>query len=409
MLSLSEQIASTRGAPRSLRLWIAAAIAVATLQFEGCGNSQASPTRASVPRGPSVGIAAAVLRSVRDSDEFSGRLEATEAVELRARVGGYIKKVNFHAGEEVAKGQLLFTIDPDTYRAAVDHARAELAAAQARSALAHTEQERARSLLAEKALSQEEYDQRSAALRTSQADVDAAQAALESALLDLGYSQVRAPIAGKVSRERVTEGNLVTAGSTLLTTIVSQDKVYAVFDASESVYLKYAALVAGPLSASPSHPAYAQLGLLNESGFPHDGVIESFDNRVDSETGSVRARALFDNARRQYTPGLYARVRLLSGAPYDAVLTPERAIGTNQDRKFVLVVGGDGVAQVRPVELGELVDGMRVISAGLKPGENVVVDGLQRVRPGAPVTPELLALDAHGFPLPAGAAPTTSR
>lgn len=355
-----------------------------------------APAGGAAAGAPPVGVAAAVVRRVSDVDDFTGRLEATEAVAVRPRVGGYIEKVHFRAGQDVKKGELLITIDPLTYRADVGRAQGELAAAQSRAALAKLERARGQTLFGQKAISKQEDDQLSATLVTSVANVQAAESALQTAKLNLGYTEIRAPISGRISRALITEGNLVAAGSSVLTTIESLDQVYAYFDASEAVFLRFAGQAKGPVHSLTNAPVAIRMGLINESGYPHEGRIESFDNRLNVNTGAIRTRAVFDNRGREFTPGLYARLRLVSGTPEEAVLVPDRAIGTDQSKRFVVVVGADDVAAYRDVELGSLYDGMRVVRSGLKAGERIVVEGLQRVRPGAKVTPEVEALDEHG-------------
>jgi RND family efflux transporter MFP subunit len=230
--------------------------------------------------------------------------------------------------------------------------------------------------------------------------VQAAEASVQAAELNVGYTQIRAPIAGRLSRANVTAGNLVNIGDPVLTSLVSQDKVYAYFDAAEDAYLKYVRLAReGSHAGSGTSPNPVVMGLADEEGFPHRGVLDFVDNRLNTQTGTMRGRAVFDNAERRFTPGLFARVRLVGSGTYSAVLTPEQAIGTDQSKKFVLVIGQDNKAQFREIKLGALIDGMRVISSGLFAGDLVVVDGLQRVRPGMPVTPEKLPIDDKGMPI----------
>jgi RND family efflux transporter MFP subunit len=244
-----------------------------------------------------------------------------------------------------------------------------------------------------RAISQQEAEQLRAAARNAASAVQAARAALASARLNLGFTRILAPIGGRVSRTAVTAGNLVNANSDILTSIVATDRIYAYFDVSEAAFLKY-----GPAASAPGALRSVQMGLFNEQGFPHAGRLDFVDNRLNPATGSMRLRAVFDNPGARFTPGLSARIRLGAGAPYAATVVPERAIGTDQTRKVVLVVGPDRRVQVRAVTTGALVDGMRVVD-GVQPGEAVIVDGLQRAFPGAPVAPQLVELDAHGMPL----------
>jgi RND family efflux transporter MFP subunit len=351
---------------------------------------------------PPVSVAPAVERQVQEFDEFTGRLEAPQSVDVRSRVTGYIKAVHFRDGQEVKQGDLLFTIDPDPYLADLARARAQLVSAQTQVELARSDEARGRKLIDVKAISQQEYDQLTSGSRNAEANVQAAEAAVRSAELNVGYCQIRAPIAGRVSRANPTStvGNLVNIGDPVLTSIVSLDKVYAYFDAAEDAYLKYVRLdKEGARPGARTNPNPVMMGLADEDGFPHRGVMDFVDNRLNNQTGAIRARAVFDNAERRFTPGLFARIKLVGSGTYTAVLTPEAAIGTDQSKKFILVVGQNNTAQFREVKLGALIDGMRVIKSGVFPGDLVVVDGLQRVRPGMPVTPEKLAIDERGMPV----------
>ncbi len=343
-------------------------------------------------------VAAAVERTVTDTEEFTGRLEAPRSVEIRPRIGGTIDKVHFKDGARVAQGALLFTIDPKPFQAELARAQAQLSAVRSRAELAKSELARAKKLLDAKAVSAQEYDQLTSGAATSGADIDAAEAAVRVAQLNLGYTSVRAPIAGQLSRANITEGNLVSEQN-VLTTLVATQTVYAYFDGSEQTYLR---LRKGAAART------VKMALADDTGFPHTGQVDFVDNQLNPQTGSIRVRAVFDNPKGEFTPGLFARLRLSVGAPYPAVLTPERAINTDQNRKLVYVVGADNMPQPREVQLGTLMEGMRVVTSGLKAGELVVVDGLQRVRPGAPVTPQKVETDERGMPIappPAGGPP----
>jgi len=345
-----------------------------------------------------VSVAAAVERTVTDTEEFTGRLEAPRSVEIRPRIGGTIDKVHFKDGARVAQGALLFTIDPKPFQAELARAQAQLSAVRSRAELAKSELARAKKLLDAKAVSAQEYDQLTSGAATSGADIDAAEAAVRVAQLNLGYTSVRAPIAGQLSRANITEGNLVSEQN-VLTTLVATQTVYAYFDGSEQTYLR---LRKGAAART------VKMALADDTGFPHTGQVDFVDNQLNPQTGSIRVRAVFDNPKGEFTPGLFARLRLSVGAPYPAVLTPERAINTDQNRKLVYVVGADNMPQPREVQLGTLMEGMRVVTSGLKAGELVVVDGLQRVRPGAPVTPQKVETDERGMPIappPAGGPP----
>ena len=369
-----------------------AAVLMAVLLLGAC--SKPGEPAGGPPEAAPVSVAAAVQRTVSDSYEFTGRLEAPRWVEVRARVGGTIEKVHFRDGARVAAGALLFTIDPLPYEAELARAQSQLTAARSRAGLATQDLARAQKLLESKAVSRQEFDQLTSGAATSSADIRTAEAALRIAQLNMGYTKVTAPMAGQLSRADLTEGNLVTPQS-VLTTLVATQTVYAYFDGSEQVFLR--------LRKGEPGLRTVRMGLADESGFPHEGRIDFVDNRLNAQTGSIRMRGVFDNARGQFTPGLFARLQLAGGVPYPAVLTPERAISTDQSRKLLFVVGEGNVAQPREVQLGALMDGMRVITQGLKAGELVVVDGLQRVRPGAPVTPIKLDTDERGMPLAAPA------
>lgn len=374
----------------------ALAAAVLTLVLQGCSSE--AQTQAAAPL-PQVSVAAALERNVQEWDEFTGRLEAVESVEIRPRVTGYIESVNFTEGSIVKKGDLLFVIDPRPYRAELSKAEAELARAIARAELSNTDVERSEKLLGVKAVSREEYDQRLNAQRESQANVEAARAAVTAAKLNLEFTRVTAPITGRVSRAVVTAGNLVTGGSTqatLLTTLVSIDPIYVTFEGDEQVYLKYTELARRgdrPSSRDAANPVL--MALANEEGFPHKGAMTFVDNQVDPRTGTIRARASFENKDGYLTPGLFARVKLLGQSAHKTVLVDDRAVGTDQSQKFVYVVDSDNKVSYRSVKVGRLTDGLRIIEDGLEPGENVIVNGLQRVRPGVVVAPEKVAMDAR--------------
>ena len=343
------------------------------------------------PGAPPVSVAPAAQRTVTDIEEFTGRLEAPRSVEVRPRIGGTIDKVHFRDGARVAAGALLFTIDPKPFEAELARAQSQLAAARSRAELASQELARAKKLLDAKAVSAQEFDQLTSGAATSGADIRAAEAAVRVAQLNLGYTRVRAPMAGQLSRADITEGNLV-GDQSVLTTLVATEQVYAYFDGSEQTFLRLR-------KGNPSQRA-VRMALADETGFPHEGRIDFVDNRLNPQTGSIRMRAVFDNPKGEFTPGLFARLQLAGGAAYPAVLTPDRAIATDQSKKLVFVIGENNVAQPREVQLGTLIDGMRVVTSGLKAGERVVVDGLQRVRPGVPVQPVTVPTDERGMPIP---------
>ncbi|MEX5745145.1 efflux RND transporter periplasmic adaptor subunit [Massilia sp. X63] len=364
-----------------------AAAGLAGAVLAGCADANSQDGAAAAPAAPPVSAAVVIEKPVAETQEFSGRLEAVEVVEIRPRVSGYITAVNFKPGAEVKKGEVLFVIDPRPYQAEADRAGAAAGAARARADLARLELQRAERLLQDKAIAQREFDEKAAAQKELEANARAAQAQYEAARLNLAYTRVAAPIDGRVSKAEITLGNLVDA-SAVLTSVVSMDRIYASFNGDEQTYLRVGA------RDQRAREAVVKVGLANEEGFPHTGKLEFVDNRLDARTGSVRMRALLANPDRALAPGLFARVQVGSGEAGKAVVINDRAVGTDQNRKFVVVVGADGKAEYRPVTLGPVVDGMRVVRSGLKAGEKIVVGGLQRVRPGAPVAPQMVPMDA---------------
>lgn len=374
-------------------------ISLLAILLAGCRNESQQPS--GPPPAPTVSVAEVIEREVAEWDEFTGRLEAVETVEVRPRVDGQIERVAFRHGAEVKKGDLLFVIDARTYKAEYDRAQAELARVRSQLELARIQLERAQKVVGSGGVAKQEVDERAAAVKQFETQIAAAQAALESARLNIEFTEVRAPIAGRTSRAEVTTGNLVTNATTVLTTIVSLDPIYLYFEGDERVYLRYQELArAGerPSSRVVRNPVF--IGLSNEEGHPHEGYIDFVDNRLDPRTGTIRARGVFANKDRAFTPGLFARVKLVGSGRYRTVLVNDRAIGTDQDRKFVLVVGADGNTQYRAVKLGPIVDGLRVVREGLKAGEVIVVNGLRRVRPGMPVKPNKVPMEtAHEAPV----------
>jgi RND family efflux transporter MFP subunit len=357
------------------------------LLLAGCADKPADP-----PPAPAVTVAAVPDRDITDWDEFTGRFEAVDAVEIRPRVSGYIGRVDFAEGKEVTKGEVLFEIDPRPYQADLARAQAELERARTGAELAAREVQRAKRLVDVQAISREEFDSRVSAQAQGDASVRAAEAAVRTASLNLEWTKVRSPIAGRVSRAEVTAGNLVQAGpptATLLTTVVSLDPIYVYFEGDEQTYLKYSRLAqAGsrPSSRDTKNPIY--MGLMNEDGlFPHQGYVDFVDNALNPATGTIRVRAVFSNKDRLFTPGLFARLKLVGSGRYHATLVLDRAVGTDQDKKFVLVLKPDSTVDYRSVQIGRLVDGLRVVTSGLKPGEQIVINGMQRARPGMKVTP----------------------
>jgi multidrug efflux system membrane fusion protein len=377
--------------------WLAAL--ACSIGLGGCID--AADAQGAPPQAAPVSVVPAVQRMVSDSEEFSGRLEASEFVELRARVSGTLEQIHFVDGAAVKKGQLLFSIDPRPFAAEVARAESQLAAVSARADLAQIELARAQKLVDARAVSRQEFDQLSSGARTSQADIRSAEAALRVARLNLDYAAVRSPIAGRASRANVSVGNLVN-DQTVLTTIAGTARVYAYFDTSEQTFLR--------VTAGGQKAPLVRMGLANEAGHPHEGRVDFIDNRLNPQTGAIRMRAAFDNSKGLFTPGLAAKLIMGTSAPYAAVLVPDRAIGTDQTKKFVYVVGANGQPQFREVRLGALQGGMRVLADGsVKPGEQVIVEGLQRVVPGMPVAAQVLKVDAAGLPVPPAAAPAAPK
>ncbi|MFO7325646.1 MAG: efflux RND transporter periplasmic adaptor subunit [Pseudomonadota bacterium] len=378
--------------PRTAVLALMGLAAGAPLFLTACNSQSAQAAATQVVVAPEVSVAEVLEREITNYREFTGRIEAVERVELRPRVSGYIESVAFREGAEVARGDVLFVIDPRPYEAALKRAQAELARAESALRQAQGEHERAVKLLALRALSQEEFDARTAGIEKARADVQAAHAAVDAAELDLSFTRVRAPIAGVVSRAEVTAGNFVAAGQTLLTRLVSIDPVYVRFEGDEAAYLQQAQLARanGATPNGAGQPVW--VGLANEEGYPHQGELVFTDNELDAQTGTIRARARLSNRERIFTPGLFARVRLGEGATYHAILIDDRAVGTDQTRRFVYVVGPDNTVEFRQVELGPLHEGLRVVREGLSPGERIVVNGLMRVRPGITVSPQQVAM-----------------
>jgi len=342
-----------------------------------------------VASAPEVSVAPAISREITDWDEFTGHFEAVQSVEVRPRVSGFIQHVSFPEGGTVRQGDVLLTIDPRPYEAEVARAEAMLEQAKTRGQLAQQELDRAKQLVNTQAISREELDARTSGVTESAAAIRAAAAALRNAQLNLDWATVRAPISGRVGRAEITAGNLVQGGSpsaSLLTTIVSLDPIYVYFDTDEQAYLKYVG-GAGGAGAAGKH-RIVEVGLANETGFPHEGTLDFVDNRVDQTAGTMRIRAVLRNPDHQFAPGLFARVRLAGGAARQATLVEDQAIGTDQDRKFVLVLKPDSTVEYRAIQVGRVVDGLRVVQSGLAPGETIVINGLLRVRPGMKVAPK---------------------
>jgi RND family efflux transporter MFP subunit len=365
---------------------VAIGILAAFLANRG-GNAAPPP-----PPPPTVTVAPVDQRELVEWDEFTGRTEPVESVEIRPRVSGYIQEVRFQSGQLVKKGDVLFTIDPRWHQAAFDKLEAEAELAKVQSENAKREADRSGQLLATRAISTEESDARVARFQEARAALLAAQAARDSAKLDLDYTQVRAPIDGRVSRALLTEGNYVSGDSgaaSLLTTLVSVNPMYVYADIDEDSLLKFNGLAqAKKIETNDDGKIPIELQLADETDFPHHGYIESFDNRVDPNTGSILLRAVFPNDDGRIVPGLFARIRVPLSERYPALLVTERAIGTDQAQKYVLTVTTTNTVAYQAVTLGPAVDGKRIIRSGLQAGEKIIVNGLERVRPGMPVTPQ---------------------
>jgi RND family efflux transporter MFP subunit len=340
---------------------------------------------AAAPPPVQVTVTDVAFKSLRQWDDFTGRLEPIDTVDIRPRVSGYIDGAQFAEGARVRKGQVLFQIDPRPYQAEANRAQAEVARAKAQLDLAVVNRERGRRLIEQNALAQSEFDRLSAEEKAAQANLSAAQAAYQTARLNLEWTKVTSPIDGRVSKTIITRGNLVTQSS-LLTTVVSDTPIYAEFNADEQTFLKYAANERGKQS-----PVY--MGLITEDGYPHVGKLSFIDNALDAKSGTINGRAIFANADGRFTPGLFARIRLVSAESQTVALAPDRAIGTDLGKRFVVVVDGANKAQYRPVEIGPLAGNLRIVRSGLKPGDRVIVGGLQKVKPGDTVAPVKIKTD----------------
>jgi RND family efflux transporter MFP subunit len=382
------------------RLWRLSLVGLVFL-LAACQQQQVAPP----PPPPKVTVSQPVVREVVEWDEYTGRLEAVESVDVRARVSGYLQSIHFTDGEVVKKGALLFVIDPRPYQAELNRAKAALEQAIARYGRTQKDFARAQELIKSRAMSQEDVDTRAADQREAQEAVQAARAAVEAAQLNVEFTQVRAPISGRISREFVTVGNLVnggTADSTLLTRIVSLDPIYGYFDVDERAFLKYTRLWRNgtrPGSREANIPVY--LGLADETGFPHQGRLDFIDNRLDPNTGTMTGRAVFHSPELALIPGLFARLRLPGSNQYEALLIPDGAIGSDQTQRFAFVVNDQHIVEYRRVELGPIINGLRVIFDGLKPEDWVIVNGVQRVRTGAQVDPQEQAIPRNqALPMP---------
>jgi RND family efflux transporter MFP subunit len=347
---------------------------------------------------PEISVSQPVRHKTIEWDEYTGRFDAVEAVEIRARVSGYLTEVNFKDGDEVKAGDLLFVIDPRPFERALDEAKAQLNQAKVRVSNASLDVNRGRPLLKNDYISKKTFDDRENIQREAMAEVKVAEARVKAAELDLSFCRITAPISGRLSRTLVTKGNFVSGGgstvaSTVLTTIVTQDPIYIYFDISENNALKYTRLnEASGKGASGMRGSAVGIGLPDESGFPHIGKLDFIDNRLDQGTGTLRARAVIANNKKIFSPGMFARVRLQASPEYEALLLPDEAIGTDQANRFVYVVGPDDIPVRRTVELGPIVDGLRVIRNGIAADDWVVLRGQQRVHPDQKIVPKRIPL-----------------
>jgi len=359
---------------------------------------------------PAVNVAQVVTETISEWDPYDGRIAAIDSVEIRPRVTGYLAATHFREGGRVAKGALLFSVDDREYQAALASARANTARAVTRADVARIEAERAEKLKAARAISDEELESRRGELRQAEADVAAARAQERQAALNVEFTQIRAPIAGLVSSARVRPGNLVSAGTTLLTTVVSTDPVYVEFEGDERMYLKYQDMAkAGERKSSRDARNPVRVGLANETGYPHEGEMVFVDNVLDPNTGTIRVRAQLSNKDCTFTPGLFARVQLLGSGEHPAMLIHERAVLTDQDRKYVYVVGEDNLAQRKDVRLGGQLGEMRIVLSGLAAKDRVVVNGVRKIFfPGMPVAPQLVPMDKPDYEPPPKPAPRSA-
>lgn len=365
----------------------------------GTGCQRKAPA-AQPPPPAAVDVAKPVVKEITEWDEYTGRLSAVDTVEVRPRVSGYLESVHFKEGQIVKKGDLLFVIDPRPFQAVLAAAEADVAGAETRLELAQNDQKRAENLVQSRAISTEDFDRRSKAALEAQSTLDAAKARLDQARLDVEFTEVRAPIDGRVSNYAVTVGNLVSGGAgagaggaTLLTTIVSIDPIHCYFDVNEQDYLKYTRLaISGSRPSSRETANPVSIRLLDEDEFEHQGRMDFVDNRIDQATGTMRGRAVFENADGALVPGLVVRLRLIGQTRPNAVLVPDAAIGADQTNRVVYVVDSNNVVSLRVVVPGRLVEGLRVIRSGLDGSERIVVGGLMRARPGATVAPTIIEI-----------------
>jgi len=361
-------------------------IGVISVCLAGCNQPSAEQT---APPPPPVTVAKPVTKEIVEWDEYTGRTDAVQSVNITARVSGYLYNITFKAGEVVNQNDLLFVIDPRPYQAAYDQANGQLRQAEAQQKLNNLNLARADELRAKNVIAKQDYDNAVSQKNVSDAQVIAAQAAVESAQLNLDFTEIKAPVTGRIGREQVTVGNLVQADSTLLSTLVSVNPIYAYFNVDERSVLKYQQLVREgklPDPTSAAVPVYLQVE--NEKDFPHQGTIDFINNQFDPSTGTLQVRGIFPNANGFLIPGSFVRVRVAGSPRSQGILVTDRAIGSDQGQKFALIVGENNTVELRPLELGPVVDGLRVIRKGLTGDENVIINGLVNARPGSKVNPQ---------------------
>jgi multidrug efflux system membrane fusion protein len=385
--------------------------AICAFVLTACGHSRAQSASNAAPPPPTVTVAQVIARPLHHWDELTGELQAVNTVDVHPRVSGFVDSVHFTEGARVAKDQVLFQIDPRPFEIEIERLSAELKRAQSKLEFARAGHARAERLFAQNAIAREEYEQLTSAETEASGDVGSLNAQLHAARLNLEYTHVRSPIDGHVSRALITPGNLV-SNTNLLTTVVSDDPIYAYFDTDEATYLRFVrqersdrtpprAAAHGPSpSASPVF-----MGLVGEQGYPHQGLLDFIDNQVDARSSTIHVRAVFDNKDGRFTPGLFARIKLVANDSYDAILIDERAVGNDLGKKFVLVLKADSTLEYRPVTLGTRIDGLRVVEEGLQPADTIVVNGLQHVMAGAKVAATRVTMTAGGSGLSQVAAP----
>lgn len=376
-----------------------------------CSHSHAQSTSNAAPPPPSVTVAEVIARPLHHWDELTGELQAVNTVEVRPRVSGFIDSVEFIEGARVRKGQVLFQIDPRPFQIEIERLDAEIKRAQSKLDYATAGHARAERLFAQNAIAREEYEQLTSAETEASGDVGSLNAQLHAARLNLEYTHVRSPIDGHVSRAVITSGNLV-SNTNLLTTVVSDDPIYAYFDTDEATYLRFVRQERGDSTQSRGAAAGQSpsaspvfMGLVGEQGYPHQGLLDFIDNQVDARSSTIHVRAVFDNKDGRFTPGLFARIKLVANDSYNAILIDERAVGNDLGKKFVLVLKPDSTLEYRPVTLGTRIDGLRVVEEGLTAADTIVVNGLQHVMPGAKVAATRVTMTAGGSGLSQVAAP----